>query len=121
MKEKEAIEDLKLQIQRDKEELPYSQECLAYKMVLLNLIQKQEKEINKLNKVIDRIKEYTHQEIVSRSEDIRDYLDDDKEKNKNFIGELKEEREHWKDIERIINLKENEELYMNWWEYGLYE
>lgn len=71
--------------------------------------------------IIERIKEYVHQEIVSRTENIKDYIDDDKEGNKDIIGQLKEEREHWKDIERIIEGKENDELYMNWWRYGLYE
>lgn len=71
--------------------------------------------------IIERIKEYVHQEIVSITETIRDYIDDDKEANKQYIDELKEEREHWKDIERIIEGKGNEELYMNWEEYGLYE
>lgn len=71
--------------------------------------------------IIERIKEYVHQEIVSITETIRDYIDDDKEANKQYIDELKEEREHWRDIERIIEGKENDELYMNWWRYGLYE
>lgn len=71
--------------------------------------------------IIERIKEYVHQEIVSITETIRDYIDDDKEANKQYIDELKEEREHWKDIEKIIEGKENDELYMNWWRYGLYE
>lgn len=75
---------------------------------------------NKIEK-IERIKEYVHQEIVSITETIRDYMDDDKEGNKDVIGELKEDREHWRDIERIIEGKENDELYMNWWRYGLYE
>lgn len=70
---------------------------------------------------LERLKEYVHQEIVSRSEDIADYLDDDVNENADFIGSLKEEREHWRDIERIIEGKSNEELYMNWWRYGLYE
>lgn len=71
--------------------------------------------------IIKRIKEYVHQEIVSITETIRDYIDDDKKANKHYIDELKEEREHWKDIERIIEGKGNDELYMNWWRYGLYE
>ena len=41
---------------------------------------------------------------------LEDYIDDDKEGNKHYIGELKEDREHWKDIVRII---ENKKLYMN--------
>ena len=65
--------------------------------------------------IIERIQQYVHQEIVSITETIRDYIDDDKEGNKDIIGQLKEEREHWRDIERIIEGKENDELYMNWW------
>ena len=69
---------------------------------------------------IDLIKKYAHQEIEHYTETIEDYMDDDKEGNKNYIKELKEKREHWKDIERILKNKP-EELYMNWWKYGLYE
>ena len=67
------------------------------------------------------IKEYVHQEIVHYTETIEDYEDDDKKENKDYIGQLKEEREHWKDIEKILQNKSKEELYMNWWRYGLYE
>lgn len=81
---------------------------------ILNLIKKQQEQL-------ETIKEYTHQEIVHYTEDIRDYIDDDKEGNKHIIGELKEEREHWKDIEKILQNKPKEELYMNWWKDGLYE
>ena len=70
---------------------------------------------------IKRIKEYIHQEIISFSEDIADYIDDDIIGNKDIIGELKERREHWKDLEKIIKGQPNEELFMNWWRYGLYE
>ena len=68
-----------------------------------------------------RLEEYIHQEIVSLTEDIKDYIDDDKEGNRDIITSLKEEREHWRDLERIIEGKPNDELYMNWWKYGLYE
>lgn len=81
---------------------------------ILNLIKKQQEKLEK-------IKEYAHQEVVSYTETIRDYIDDDKEENKDYIGQLKEEREHWKDIEKILQNKPKEELYMNWWRYGLYE
>ena len=67
------------------------------------------------------IKEYVHQEIVHYTETIEDYEDDNKKENKHYIEELKEEREHWKDIEKILQNKPKEELYMNWWRYGLYE
>lgn len=79
------------------------------------------KELNKKDKQIDLIKEYAHQEIVHYTETIKDYIDDDKEGNKHYIEELKEEREHWRDIEKILQNKPKEELYMNWWKYGLYE
>lgn len=82
--------------------------------IILKLTKKQQEQL-------EDIKEYTHQEIVHYSEDIRDYIDDDKERNKQIIGELKEDREHWKDIEKILQNKPKEELYMNWWEVGLYE
>lgn len=67
------------------------------------------------------IKEYVHQEIVHYTETIEDYEDDDKKENKHYIEELKEKREHWKDIEKILKNKPKKELYMNWWKYGLYE
>lgn len=78
-------------------------------------------EISKKDKQIDLIKEYVHQEIAHCTETIKDYIDDDKEGNKHYIKELKEEREHWRDIEKILQNKQKEELYMNWWRYGLYE
>ena len=81
---------------------------------VLSIIKEQQEEI-------ELIKEYAHQEIVNYTETIRDYIDDDKEGNKDYIGELKEDREHWKDIEKILQNKPKEELYMNWWRYGLYE
>lgn len=80
---------------------------------VLNMLKEKDRQI-------DLIKEYAHQEIEHYTENIEDYMDDDKEGNKNYIKELKEKREHWKDIERILKNKP-EELYMNWWKYGLYE
>ena len=70
-------------------------------------------------RVIDKIKEYAHQEIVTYNETIKDYIDDDRVGNADYIGELRERKEHWKDIEKIIN--NDEKLYMDWWRYGLYE
>ena len=67
------------------------------------------------------IKEYVHQEIVHYTETIKDYIDDDKEGNKHYIEELKEKRERWRDVEKLLQNKPKEELYMNWWKYGLYE
>ena len=82
--------------------------------IVLSLIKEQQEEM-------ELIKEYVHQEIVHYTETIKDYKDDDKEGNKHYIEELKEEREHWRDIEKILQNKPKEELYMNWWRYGLYE
>ena len=81
---------------------------------VLNLLTKQQEQL-------ELIKEYAHQEIQHYTEDIKDYIDDDKIANADFIDQLTEEREQWKDIERILQNKTKEELYMNWWRYGLYE
>ena len=85
----------------------------AIEIVLSLIKEQQERE--------ELIKEYVHQEIVHYTETIEDYEDDDKKENKDYIGQLKEKREHWKDIEKILQNKSKEELYMNWWRYGLYE
>ena len=89
--------------------------------MVLSMLQEQQEKMEKKDKQIDLIKEYLHQEIAHCTETIKDYIDDDKEGNKHYIKELKEEREHWKDIEKILQNKQKEELYMNWWKYGLYE
>ena len=80
----------------------------------IELIKEQQEEI-------ELIKEYVHQEIVHYTETIEDYEDDDKKGNKHYIEELKEKREHWRDVEKLLQNKPKEELYMNWWKYGLYE
>ena len=74
-------------------------------------------ELKKKDKIIDSIKEYAQQEIDFATEDIKDYIDDDREGNKDIIGELKEWREHWKDIIRIMN---NEKTYIDF-EYKVEE
>lgn len=43
--EKEAIDDLKLAIEQEKEELPYSKESLKNKQAILNYIDKLQKEL----------------------------------------------------------------------------
>lgn len=95
----------------------YELDCIE---TVLNMLKEKDKEIKKKDKIIDLIKEYVNQEIIHYTETIRDYIDDDKEGNKDYIGELKEKREHWRDIDKILNNKAKEELYMNWWKYGLY-
>lgn len=77
---------------------------------VFNLVTNLETEIEKKDKIINSIKEYAQQEIDFATEDIEDYIDDDREGNKDIIGELKEWREHWKDIIRIMN---NEKTYMD--------
>lgn len=79
--------------------------------------QKLKTELEKKDKIINSIKEYTQQEIDFATEDIEDYIDDDREGNKDIIGELKEWREHWKDIIRIMN---NEKTYIDF-EYKVEE
>lgn len=68
-------------------------------------IKKQQTELKKKDKIIEWIKDYVQQEIDFRTEDIEDYIDDGRKENENII----EEREHWKDILRIMN---NEKTYM---------
>ena len=74
---------------------------------LLDLYQK-EKEKN------EKLEEYANWHILHLTEDISDYIDDDRIGNKGIIGELKEEREHWKDIIRINN---NEKTYIDYKNY----
>lgn len=62
----------------------------------------------------EQIREYANWHIEHITESILDYIDDDKVENVDFIGELKEQREHWRDIIRILN---NEETYINYKEY----
>ena len=127
--QREAIEYIQKQIDYFKEQIKfieavdcdyYEEEYELYKnrikqfSTVLSLIKKQQEEI-------ELIKEYVHQEIVHYTETIEDYEDDDKKENKHYIEELKEKREHWKDIEKILKNKPKKELYMNWWKYGLYE
>lgn len=109
--QREAIEYLKESVLIYKNIIPKISDAID---TVLSLIKEQQERE-------ELIKEYAHQEIVNYTETIRDYIDDDKEGNKDYIGELKEDREHWKDIEKILQNKKKEELYMNWWKYGLYE
>ena len=83
--------------------------------IVLNLIQEQQEENEKKDKIIKRTKNYVKQEIKCYTESINDYIEDDKKANQNIINDLREVREHWKDIIKIIN---NQETYMNWKEYN---
>lgn len=59
-------------------------------------------ELEKKEKIMQEVINYTYQEIEYYDEDIADYIDDDRNENKNIIDNLKEDREHWKDILKII-------------------
>ena len=82
------------------------EECRAIEG-LIDLYNK-EKEKNK------ELEEYANWHIEHLTEDIADYIDDDRKANASLIGELKEEREHWKDIIRISN---NEKTYIDYKNY----
>lgn len=58
---------------------------------------------------LDKIEAYASWFIDSLTEDIEDYTDDDKVGNRDIIGELKEERENWKDIIKILS--NDDDLY----------
>lgn len=67
--------------------------------------------INKQQTKLTRIKEYADREVDLLTDTIEDYIDDDREGNKDIIGSFKEEREHWRDIQRIM--KNEEKLYFS--------
>lgn len=76
---------------------------------LKELVEGYNDELGKQIDTIKAIEDYVNEEISSYTETIKDYIDDDKIGNKDIIGELKEQREHWKDIIRIMN---KEKTYM---------
>lgn len=77
--------------------------------------------IDKLEKENGNGKWYIHQMIVRISEDIEDYVDDDKVGNKDIIGALKETRKQWLDVEKLLNGESKDNLYNDWRKYGKYE
>lgn len=72
--------------------------------------------VKQKEKILRKIDKYVQSEIECYTEDIRDYIDDDRIGNADIIGEFKEEREHWRDILRII--EGESELYMDWDKYN---
>lgn len=78
---------------------------------LKELVEEYNNELGNQVDIIEAIRKYVDEEISSYTETIKDYIDDDKIGNKDIIGELKEQREHWKDIIRIMN---KEKTYMEW-------
>jgi len=89
--------------QKDKDNLSYTED-----------LAKLQAKANKYDILVENIKEYANWHKEHLTEDIEDYIDDDKVNNADIIGELKEEREHWKDIFRILN---NEKTYINYKNY----
>lgn len=65
----------------------------------------------KEKQILNRIRNYAQWHIDTITEEIKDYIDDDRLGNRDIIGQLKEEREHWRDIIRILEDK-TDELYM---------
>ena len=80
---------------------------------LLTRYKQLEEENKKLEDKLSKIIKYSNWEIENYTETILDYIDDDKIGNADFIGELKENREHWKDINKICNGEED--LYNNYY------
>jgi len=115
--EKEAIEILKdnIGILEGKLTIKYTNynKVKAYNTIL-NLINNQQKEI-------ENAKWYAHQMKARINEDIVDFIDDGKEENKGIIGELKETRKQWQDIEKLLNGESKDNLYNDWRKYGEYE
>lgn len=72
----------------------------------------------KEKQVLNRIRNYAQWHIDIITEEIKDYIDDDRLGNRDIIGQLKEEREHWRDIIRILEDK-TDELYMKFLETEL--
>lgn len=62
----------------------------------------------------EKIKQCANWHIEHLTETILDYIDDDRIGNAHYIGELKEQREHWKDVIRIMN---NEKTYIDYNDY----
>lgn len=64
--EKKAIEDLKLQIKQDEQELPYSEESLKYKKALLNLMDRLKRDNKKLDIENQKLFEDTIENYISK-------------------------------------------------------
>lgn len=111
--EKEAIEYIKA-FQKDL----YGASSKNLMAIYLDRIWKY---IDKLQKENENAKWYIHQMIARINEDIADYIDDDKEENKDIIGELRETKKQWQDVEKLLNGESKDNLYNDWRKYGEYE
>lgn len=63
---------------------------------------------------LKEIQQLANWHIEHLTESILDLIDDGRERNKNIIGELKEQREQWRDILKIIN---GEDTYIDYKSY----
>ena len=72
--------------------------------------------MNDLDKRIAKLRKYVQWHIDTRIETIEDYAYDDEENNSVFIHELWEELEHWRDVLRILDGKENTFIKSDVWE-----
>ena len=107
--------NLQLQENYSKDEIAEAIESLLdlYNKEKLNSLNLSE-QLNKEKEKNKELQEYANWHIEHLTEDIADYIDDDRKGNASIIGEFKEEREHWKDIIRIIN---NEKTYIDYKNY----
>lgn len=64
--------------------------------------------------IIKEIEEYANWHVEKLTDSILDYIDDDKVGNASFIGEMKEQREYFRDILRIISKEKTYIDYKNW-------
>ena len=60
---------------------------------------------------LKKINEYVEWHIEALTDSINDYIDDDRIGNREIISELKEEREHYRDVKRLCDGK-YKDLYM---------
>lgn len=85
------------------------------------LVEQLKTDKNKLKEENENAKWYIHQMIARINEDVLDYIDDDEEGNKDIIGELKETKKQWQDVEKLLNGESKDNLYNDWRKYGEYE
>jgi len=111
-KEKEKNKELEKKIKRYEKYLKNKDKKLEE---ILEYIETEKEE------KIENAKWYIHQMVVRIEEDIEDYIDDDKDRNKHIIGELKETKKQWQDVEKLLNGESKDNLYNDWRKYGEYE
>lgn len=114
-----SIEKIREAIQIDKENRIVTMHDEKY--LLRDHLENVLEYLERLDEENENAKWYVHQMIVRLSESIEDFIDDDREGNKDIIGELKETRKQWKDVENLLNGEIKVNLYNDWRKYGEYE